>query len=1296
MSAVSRAAILAEITAKIITGSSNTTAANTRGVLSDINDSSLNKTDDVNVSGGYLGIDSFGRVDASFIKVASPVNKFLRDDGTYQSVLVGSSTLNQVLTAGNASSGKSSIWSNGDYIYLGSSSNSKLYWDNTKSASFFIDSSTLDGLEIKAGSAGVSLRSPSGNVVLGTTSHILSLDEASGFDLEINGGSAQIAISQMTNQVYVFSSTVINLDAPNVLLSQETASRSVYVNASNQLKSSTIHADGNNLFFASGYGIDSVVTAPPTSILNIGATNAAVINYGNSATVHNFLGTAIYELQVNSYVTDKLITLNYGGAVSSGIGVGFEIQENNVITGYFKTNAARSGWSFKAPANSTYTDLVFSATSVRTMSFPDRDLTIDNITTSTTSNGSGFVKANGSVISFDNSTYLTTSSASNGLTSTSSTIKLGGALTGATNITGAQTLSLGTTGSRFSNLINYSTTSTALFAGASGSPSAYSTLFIYGASNNYTAGFQSTNGTDIVEVVSTPTTYQILLTATNPIIDINNAGATVANNGTNNVFVVNDALSKGIVYASDYSSNFTPESLVSKRWVGAGYQPLDSDLTTIAGLTATTDNFIVSVSSAWASRTPAQVKTTLSLNNVENTALSTWAGTTNITTLGTVTTGTWNASKVAIAYGGTNSTSQVNNGVNYFDGTSIKSLATFLFDGTNFGIGATPQVLLTVSKQTTIVAPVSGSSAQFVGLDASPLRLTYDTHNNSNASGTAFMVRRSRGTAATPLALSANDDIASFNGRGYGSTGYAASSTGLLVFKSNQTFTDANMGTYFSVYTTPDNSVTAAEMFRVAGSGAISLFGTGGTGYLSFPAQSSNSSAPSASGFNLFAGSTGSFNWSRKNGTDTFVRTFDATLTADRTYTLQDSSDTLIGRATTDTLTNKTLTSAILITPTGSSGQLSFSNSATATGSLINYLFTNASHTNQTLSVNAPDFKVVGATKQWATGSLATQYWNYFTTPTATFVGASTLALSTTIFAEAATTGTNATITNNFIYGGIAGTGTFFIGNLTGSTTQMALYSNQATPSTSNYTLRIDASNNTFVGGGQVFISPNNTTTLSVVNTGTTSPAVTISVPSFTSTVTTNNAPIFKVIGATRTWAAGNIALQYFNWLTTNTLTISGGASTATFTSNLVVEYVTRGTTTTIGTSAAIYVPTLALSTTTTAAGLIIDQCSGATNNFTSMERYDASNYFTTQISSTGSATFALTGTTPKFTFSQQIINSAPIRIKNYIVSGLPTGAQGDVAYVTDALAPSFLVAVVGGGAVVAPVFYNGSSWVTF
>lgn len=51
-----------------------------------------------------------------------------------------------------------------------------------------------------------------------------------------------------------------------------------------------------------------------------------------------------------------------------------------------------------------------------------------------------------------------------------------------------------------------------------------------------------------------------------------------------------------------------------------GKQPLDADLTTIAGLTATTDNILQSVAGAWASRTPTQVKTALTLNNVDNTS----------------------------------------------------------------------------------------------------------------------------------------------------------------------------------------------------------------------------------------------------------------------------------------------------------------------------------------------------------------------------------------------------------------------------------------------------------------------------------------------------------------------------------------------------------------------------------------------------------------------------------------------------------------------------------------------------
>lgn len=46
------------------------------------------------------------------------------------------------------------------------------------------------------------------------------------------------------------------------------------------------------------------------------------------------------------------------------------------------------------------------------------------------------------------------------------------------------------------------------------------------------------------------------------------AGQTVPNNGTNNAFLIEDTVSsKGLVYYGDYSANFTPESLISKRYI---------------------------------------------------------------------------------------------------------------------------------------------------------------------------------------------------------------------------------------------------------------------------------------------------------------------------------------------------------------------------------------------------------------------------------------------------------------------------------------------------------------------------------------------------------------------------------------------------------------------------------------------------------------------------------------------------------------------------------------------------------
>ena len=66
-------------------------------------------------------------------------------------------------------------------------------------------------------------------------------------------------------------------------------------------------------------------------------------------------------------------------------------------------------------------------------------------------------------------------------------------------------------------------------------------------------------------------------------------------------------------------------------------------------------------------------------------------------------------------------------------------------------------------------------------------------------------------------------------------------------------------------------------------------------------------------------------------------------------------------------------------------------------------------------------------------------------------------------------------------------------------------------------------------------------------------------------------------------------------------------------------------------------------------------------------------------------------------TFSGNIIASGTtsvVRLKGYTVATLPSGTQGDTAFVTDALAPTSLNTVVGGGAITVTVFYNGTNWI--
>lgn len=103
----------------------------------------------------------------------------------------------------------------------------------------------------------------------------------------------------------------------------------------------------------------STPTFAPTSVIfadgggNL-SSDVSNFNYDSGTqtlTVKNLtvdgLNTNIETTNVN--VSDKLVVLNKNGAALSGFNVGFEVEENALITGYVQTSADRNSWELLAP-----------------------------------------------------------------------------------------------------------------------------------------------------------------------------------------------------------------------------------------------------------------------------------------------------------------------------------------------------------------------------------------------------------------------------------------------------------------------------------------------------------------------------------------------------------------------------------------------------------------------------------------------------------------------------------------------------------------------------------------------------------------------------------------------------------------------------------------------------------------------------------------------------------------------------------------------------------------------------------
>lgn len=130
-------------------------------------------------------------------------------------------------------------------------------------------------------------------------------------------------------------------------------------------------------------------------------------------------------------------------------------------------------------------------------------------------------------------------------------------------------------------------------------------------------------------------------------------------------------------------------------------------------------------------------KSQVGLGNVENTALSTWAGSANLTTLGTIATGTWNGSVIGSNYGGAGSINGILKangsgvvsaavaGTDYLSATAPGSNKQVIFNssgaysaaaGFEYQSGASPNVSITAqndSHSAIIIRPFSDSYSEY-------------------------------------------------------------------------------------------------------------------------------------------------------------------------------------------------------------------------------------------------------------------------------------------------------------------------------------------------------------------------------------------------------------------------------------------------------------------------------------------------------------------------------------------------------------------------------------------------------